>query len=253
MKGKTNKEYTDFKNIKTEKQYLNYLKEMFCYKIIGDNKEYPKRILEIGCGSGEGIKYLNNYKEYYGLDKSSDSLYDCKILYKDRDNISFLLFMFINSLPFEDEFFDCVILLQVFEHIKDVDSLLKEIKRVLVPMGTLYLTTPNKKVRLRRFEKPFNPFHIKEYNKNELKCILQNHFFKLYIYGVFSSSEIENKLKPKKRSILRVYFLDKLGIKSKKKIYKQEPYNPSKYNIGDFRLSLSNINNSLDFFVLCVK
>jgi SAM-dependent methyltransferase len=48
------------------------------------------------------------------------------------------------SLPFESDFFDAVTMLAVFEHIEPAPlaELLREIRRVLRPGGTLVLTTP---------------------------------------------------------------------------------------------------------------
>lgn len=47
-------------------------------------------------------------------------------------------------LPFSDSSFDIIILQDVIEHLSDIENLLNEIKRVLKPNGTIYLSTPNK-------------------------------------------------------------------------------------------------------------
>ena len=46
-------------------------------------------------------------------------------------------------LPFEDNYFDSVLMTEVLEHVASPESVFQEISRVLKPGGTLYLTTPS--------------------------------------------------------------------------------------------------------------
>jgi len=47
------------------------------------------------------------------------------------------------NLPFKDNYFDCVSLMEVIEHLWDPTQAMKEIARVISPGGKLFLTTPN--------------------------------------------------------------------------------------------------------------
>ena len=47
-------------------------------------------------------------------------------------------------IPFEDNFFDLIISNQVFEHVDDIDAVLREIDRVLKPNGALLCLFPSK-------------------------------------------------------------------------------------------------------------
>jgi len=97
-----------------------------------------KRILEIGCGNGDLLKYIamNNNPEYiigtdlmlsewWGVGESSGSNWEV------RDGNA-------ENLSFTDESFDAVISIATFEHIYDVEKALREIKRVLKPSGKFY-------------------------------------------------------------------------------------------------------------------
>lgn len=48
-----------------------------------------------------------------------------------------------NGLPYEDESFDIVLLVEVLEHISCHDDIIRELSRILKPGGILILTTPN--------------------------------------------------------------------------------------------------------------
>jgi SAM-dependent methyltransferase len=50
----------------------------------------------------------------------------------------------IHDLPFRNESFDLVLMLEVIEHLPDIPHTLREIARVLKPGGTAIVTTPNR-------------------------------------------------------------------------------------------------------------
>lgn len=94
-----------------------------------------------------------------------------------------------HELPFADESFEVVLCREVLEHVKEPTVVLKEIKRVLKPGGTLYLSTrflfplheiPNDHWRFTKYclEELFSSFNgvtIKEETKPMLAvaCLLQ--------------------------------------------------------------------------------
>ena len=48
----------------------------------------------------------------------------------------------LSAIPVDAKSFDCVIFTQVLEHLPDPASVLRELQRVLVPGGALYLSAP---------------------------------------------------------------------------------------------------------------
>lgn len=73
---------------------------------------------------------------------------------------------------------------------KIVLTYLTEIKRVLESGGGIFLcSTPNKKLRLLPFQKPWNPEHRKEYSSKEFKKLLSKVFENVKVYGL-SASEV---------------------------------------------------------------
>jgi ubiquinone/menaquinone biosynthesis C-methylase UbiE len=47
------------------------------------------------------------------------------------------------ALPFRDQSVDVIVMNEIIEHLVDTDSILDEVKRILVPGGVLLMSTPN--------------------------------------------------------------------------------------------------------------
>lgn len=97
-----------------------------------------KKVLEIGCGNGDDLKYINeNYKpaSIIGIDKYLDSWWSTE---SSKGNNWAVQDGDVMEMDFEDNTFDVVYSLATFEHISDVGKALSEIKRVLKPYGQFY-------------------------------------------------------------------------------------------------------------------
>jgi SAM-dependent methyltransferase len=73
-------------------------------------------------------------------------------------------------LPFGDGDFDLVLCAETVEHVRDVQLVLSEIRRVLVPGGELALTTPAT-LPLARPEDPLSP-HLHRFTRRSLRRVL---------------------------------------------------------------------------------
>jgi SAM-dependent methyltransferase len=79
-------------------------------------------------------------------------------------------------LPLGDGEFDLVLLADALEHVRDVQLLLSEVRRVLKPGGELALTTPSVTrigVALRGLEPPLSP-HLRFLSKRSLRRLLDD-------------------------------------------------------------------------------
>ena len=116
------------------------------YKIAGRKIKSAKksgRILDIGCGSYPLFLAGVDFSEKYGIDKMVQGCVDdspkeqgIRLVDDDIENSQ--------SLPFEDDFFDVVSMLAVFEHIEpeELVRIHREIYRILKPGGMYVMTTP---------------------------------------------------------------------------------------------------------------
>lgn len=78
------------------------------------------------------------------------------------------------SLPFVDGAFAGAVSLQVIEHIWDPSTYLRELSRCTD--GPIVLSTPNRPVASPGLEpggKPTNPFHVREFDAQELRALMQ--------------------------------------------------------------------------------
>ena len=99
------------------------------------------RVLEIGCGKGAILGELKKAgHEVTGIDIDAAALAYCRAPHADLA----VSVASGDSLPFSDHSFDAVLSFDVFEHIRDSDRHLKEVRRVLRPGGCYFLQTPNK-------------------------------------------------------------------------------------------------------------
>ena len=139
----------------------------------------PIRILEIGCGNGWAISYISTNIEYYAIDRGDfygESL-------KNKGVKFLILDVNENNLPYEDRFFDLVMLNHVIEHISNYERFLKELYRVSVNGGYVYIRTPDISRVGHLFFEDYT--HIKPYTMNSLNSMMGSYGFK-HIVGLFS-------------------------------------------------------------------
>ena len=99
------------------------------------------RVLEIGTGKGRMLQELYRLGlKVSGVENNPWMLEESRRLHGD------LPIQKVDGygLPFADNSFDLVLSFDVFEHIKESDAHLTEVRRVLVPQGRYLLQTPNK-------------------------------------------------------------------------------------------------------------
>jgi SAM-dependent methyltransferase len=95
------------------------------------------RVLDAGCGSGRMLDVLSLYGEACGLDMNPDSV----ALARRRGHVDVQEGV-VEVLPWADETFDLVTLLDVLEHTASDRQALNELRRVVRRGGHLLLTVP---------------------------------------------------------------------------------------------------------------
>ncbi len=102
------------------------------------------RILEVGFGTG--VSFLNlagKYEEIHGLDLNA-SVDEVEAVFQKRNIKTHLQNGNILDMPYEDNYFDTVLLISILEHLKPDEQVraFEEMKRVLKPNGQVVYGVP---------------------------------------------------------------------------------------------------------------
>ncbi len=148
---------------------------MFRKYIVTEKLSENFKILDIGCGMGGEIKWLEQYGDVFAVDPEPQAVYFSKEKAKKPNQV------ICGALPAEINFgkiFDCVVALDVLEHIEnDRLSLEFVFNNLLKSGGFLIITVPAYKF-LWSPNDVFND-HKRRYNVRELKSKLEKAGFKI--------------------------------------------------------------------------
>jgi len=102
-----------------------------------------RRLLDVGCGVGDNLADLaDRADELLGVDPAPANVEQAQANMSRSGYASRIEVAFAEGLPFEDGWVDCVLMLDVMEHVTDRPRALREVERVLAPGGTLICVTP---------------------------------------------------------------------------------------------------------------
>ena len=107
------------------------------------SQELPRKsnlkVLDIGCGTGETMSFVKSIRrgvDVVGVDNSQVAV---NFAIKRGHQVVKVDAL---KLPFQNETFDVILILDVIEHIKDDEAFLIEAKRVLKKGGKIIITAP---------------------------------------------------------------------------------------------------------------
>lgn len=157
------------------------------------SKRFKGRVLDIGCGTGYGSRFLYDVgNKVSSIDVSEKAIDYAGKNYAGPEYIK----SSAENIPFSDGIFDAITAFEVIEHVPDPHKALSEICRVLKDGGSLFISTPNPR-NLRNIVKhvlfgipypdkvdPTNSYHLKEFYYDEfLKVLKENGFAVRSKYG----------------------------------------------------------------------
>ena len=158
-------------------------------------------VLEIGTGNGYGVEILAPHAtRFISIDKQlpQNPLQLENVEYYEME---------VPPIEFDNGTFDRVVSFQVIEHIEEDIDLVREIARVLRPEGEFIVSTPNAPMSLTR-----NPWHIREYNADELRNLLECHFSKVEAFGVVGNEKVMEYYRKNHQSVRRIARFDILDL-----------------------------------------
>jgi 2-polyprenyl-3-methyl-5-hydroxy-6-metoxy-1,4-benzoquinol methylase len=163
-------------------------------KLIDEYDFNKKKIIDLGCGSGELSFYLaTKDNTVIGIDGSKEMIEICCEKLESKNN---KLRFIQKTIPFNSkEFtrFDGIICSSVFEYIQHVDTTLDLFNDLLLDSGTLILSVPNKLSLYRKFEKL-------------LYRIVRRPTYYKHVYNMYSYKQVK-------------YMLEKKGFRIEEVVY----------------------------------
>jgi 2-polyprenyl-3-methyl-5-hydroxy-6-metoxy-1,4-benzoquinol methylase len=116
--------------VKTSEEYANKIKSKL-------KKSETLNILEVGCGTGLlGGNFIDGKNKLLGIDTSPEMLQIFKEKFSQNTNVhSGLVDLEKNDIDKEN--FDLIISSMAFHHLQDPFSVLKKLKKMLVPSGVV--------------------------------------------------------------------------------------------------------------------
>lgn len=136
-----------------------------------------KDVLEVACGSGQGVGYLASLaRTMTAGDYSAPLLEVARRHYGSR--VQFHQFD-AQQIPFPDRSFDVVLIFEALYYIPDADRFFAEARRVLRPGGVLLIATANKDL----FDFNPSPHSFKYFGVAEFERELGRHGFKCRCWG----------------------------------------------------------------------
>jgi SAM-dependent methyltransferase len=161
------------------------------------------RVLDFGSGSGYGTAELaDSLPRVVGLDRIPPDPANC------RDNVDWVR-ADLRGNPLAAASFSLIVSFQVIEHLDDPRIYLDAISRLLAPEGTAILTTPN-----RLTSDGINPFHVHEYEADELEDCLTPYFDEVVMHGVGLSEDVRPYFDARLERIGMIMRIDPLGIRN---------------------------------------
>ena len=140
-----------------------------------------RTLVDIGCGEGitlEKMQRLFPERSVMGIDPLPNNIDICKrhgCIAEQGD---------VYNLPLPSKSIDFVLFMEVIEHLKDSETAIQEIRRVLVPNGRLVIAFPNDRVfkiarilTLRFREAAYDPGHVRQWTPHDMNALLKKHRF----------------------------------------------------------------------------
>jgi ubiquinone/menaquinone biosynthesis C-methylase UbiE len=155
-----------------------------------------KDVIEVACGTGPGLGYLaDRAKSLRAGDYSPSILAITQRYYDERVE---LVQFDAQTMPYEDQSADVVILFEAIYYVPDATRFVRECKRVLRPGGRVLIATANKDL----YDFTPSPYSHVYYGTVELNRLFENQGFTIECFGYLSvqkASFLQRCLRPVKK------------------------------------------------------
>ncbi len=177
--------------------------------LINSHQSTKGSLLDIGAGTGDFLSVAkNNGWNITGIEPSDRA----KAIAKNK-GVSFVS----ATSELENRSFDVITMWHVLEHVPDLDTQIKELKRLLKPTGTLLIAVPNFKSFDAQYYGKFwaaydVPIHFWHFSKTAIQLLFEKEEMKLekvlpMKFDSFYVSLLSEKYKSGKMNYLKAFFI----------------------------------------------
>jgi SAM-dependent methyltransferase len=196
------------------------------------------RVADLACGEGYGADALaRRAADVVGVDANPEAHEHARLRYR-RPNLRFdraLVEDFAGPV-------DAIVFLQTIEHVTEPGRLCD---RIAAAAPVAYISTPNRLTLAGPgAEKSDNPWHVREYTAGEYRGLLEPHFSRVEILGVFHS----RKMRAHELAVGAGWDRVHRALRITKPFY--DRFVPA-ISSRDFALREGDLDEALDFLAVC--
>jgi SAM-dependent methyltransferase len=223
-------------------EYFWFRRHLAVYEWIGA-RVLGARVCDMASGEGYGAAVLaRGAGSVLGVDANPEAHEHARLRYRS-DNLRFERGL-VESHG-EPGSFDAVVFLQTIEHVQDPVAVLAHLRGLLVPGGTLYVSTPNLlTLAPAGAAKSENPWHLREYRAEEFEALCRQVFGEVRLLGLHHARRLRLHALALRLGWDALHA--RLGI--------TEPFydrfTPS-ITARDFALREADLDRALDFLAIC--
>jgi SAM-dependent methyltransferase len=129
--------YEDYYRHENSHWWFRWRYDLITQLVATLKKDDSFKILDAGCGTGQMTKQLEDFGNAIGMDSAPEA-----ITYARSRGVQQLVRGSITNPPFAHGSFDCVLALDVIEHVDDDMGILTSLYQVIKPGGHLIITVP---------------------------------------------------------------------------------------------------------------
>jgi len=165
------------------------------FKLIEPHIKFSSKVLDIGCAMGGFLNYIKTkgVNKLYGIDLTQKY-----IDYANQNNSYTIKLGNAESIPFENNLFDILVIDQVLEHVANPQKVFKEAKRVLKIGGIFCLGVPDASRYGENYFFDFYWFilreHIQHFDIEHLNLLANSEGFELVEYDQNTSPMMSEKM-----------------------------------------------------------
>ncbi len=199
-------------------------------KLINELQKTKGVLLDIGAGTGDFLIIANqNGWQTIGVEPSDKAKQKAK-----TKNVLYIE----STRGLEDHSIDVITMWHVLEHVPDVNSQIKELKRLLKPNGTILIAVPNFNSYDAKHYGVFwaaydVPRHLWHFSKKSIKCLFEREKLQLVkiipmYFDSFYVALLSEKYKTGNMNFIKAFFI---GLKSNWNATKNNEYSSHIYVI----------------------